>query len=157
MLPRSTTKAQAVAVFRNHDTLIRLDPELKEYEACPPPEGAKENTKFYKITDIMHTLPKGLWDTTVSFTAEITDIENGVYWVVKAPLGLVQQSTWTVEPAGEKDEVETSGGKEERLVLVEDVDITCNRILMGTVKGKCEENWKGVHARWIEHLKKMAA
>lgn len=62
-----------------------------------------------------------------------------------------------MEPAGEKDEVETSGGKEERLVLVEDVDITCNRILMGTVKGKCEENWKGVHARWIEHLKKMAA
>jgi hypothetical protein len=100
----------------------------------------------------MHTLPRGLWDTNVSFNAEITDVENGVKWVIKAPLGLVQTSAWSVEPAEEKDGVE---GEEGRLVLVEDVEIRCSRLLIGTVSAKCEENWRGVHGRWVEHLNKV--
>jgi hypothetical protein len=95
----------------------------------------------------MHTLPRGLWDTTVSFNAEITDTDNGVEWVIKAPMGLVQTSNWAVVPA-----LETDGTEENTLVLVEDVVISCSRLLVGTVKGKCEENWKGVHARFVEQL-----
>jgi hypothetical protein len=95
----------------------------------------------------MHTLPRGLWDTTVSFNAEITDTDNGVEWVIKAPMGLVQTSNWAVVPATDAD-----GAEENTLVLVEDVVISCSRLLVGTVKGKCEENWKGVHARFVEQL-----
>jgi len=153
LLPPTATLASANSIFRNHDTLIRLDPDLASYDTIPPPpDAADDKTKYYKITDVMHTLPRGLWDTNVSFTAEITDVENGVKWVIKAPLGLVQTSVWNVQPAGEQDGV---GDKEERLVLVEDVEIKCSRLLIGTVSGKCEENWRGVHGRWVEHLEKL--
>jgi len=141
--------------MRNHDLLIRLDPDLLSYEELPPPaDAANPETKYYKVTDTIHTLPAHLWDTTVSFRAEITDIERGVEWVVRAPLGLVQRSFWTVEVAGEMDEVDEEE-REKRLVLVEDVEIRCSRLLVGTAKGKCEENWKGVHKRWLEQLEQL--
>jgi hypothetical protein len=146
-LPPGTTLAQTLNLFRNHDVLIHLDPELAHYETTTPPPDANPSTRFYKITDHMHTLPRGLWDTTVSFDAEITDTDNGVKWVIKAPMGLVQTSHWAVVPA-----LETDGTEENTLVLVEDVLISCSRLLVGTVRGKCEDNWKGVHARFVEQL-----
>ena len=128
--------------------LIRLDPELDHYTVVDPPSDAPNPaTKYYKVTDNMHTLPRGLWDTTVTFGAEITDIENGCEWVIRAPLGLVQNTMWTLEPA-----LDTDGTEENTLCLVEDVSITCSRLLVGTVKGKCEENWQGIHARFVQHL-----
>ena len=96
----------------------------------------------------MHALPAGLWDTTVRFAAEITDREDGVEWVVRAPLGLVQTSLWTVE----RDEAPADGAEGERWTLVEDVTIRCSRLLVGTVRGKCEENWRGTHERWVAQL-----
>lgn len=45
-------------------------------------------------------------------------------------------------------------GKEaiEKLVLEENVEITANRLVVGVVKKKCVDNWRGVHARFIGHL-----
>jgi hypothetical protein len=37
---------------------------------------------------------------------------------------------------------------------VEDVEITANRMLVGTVKGKCEGNWPGAHAKFLQSLSK---
>jgi hypothetical protein len=88
----------------------------------------------------MEALPRGLWDTTVKFKCEITDVEDGVKRIILAPMGLVQVSLWKL--------VE----EEEGLFLVEDVDITCSRLLMGTVKGKCEQGWRGIHAKFAERL-----
>jgi hypothetical protein len=73
----------------------------------------------------MHALPKGLWDSTVSFEAEMTNTEDGILWIIKAPLGLVQRTTWRC----------------------------LKTALTGTVKGKCEENWRGAHEKFIGHLK----
>lgn len=154
-MPTTATKEKALSVFRNHDSLIRLDPDLQHYEAAPAQPSDSEKTKRYNITDVMHTLPRGLWDTSVSFSAEITDIDDGVEWTVRAPLGLVQKSVWTVEAAGEKDQGEEEEALDGRWVLVEDVNIHCSRLLVGTVKGKCEENWKGVHERWVQKLNEI--
>jgi hypothetical protein len=152
-LPPGTTLEQTLVLFRNHDLLIHLDPELASYTTADPPADAPNpKTKYYRITDNMQALPKGLWDTTVAFDAEITDIDNGVEWVIRAPLGLLQRSTWTVEPALEADGAAAEGGA---LVLVEDVLISCSRLLVGTVRGKCEDNWRGVHARFLRHLAEL--
>jgi hypothetical protein len=155
LLPTTATKEKAISIFRNHDILIRLDPDLQHYEPAPAEPNDSTKTKRYNITDVMHTLPRGLWDTSVSFSAEITDIDDGVEWIVRAPLGLVQKSLWTVEVAGEKDRGEEDEAVEGRLVLVEDVEIRCSRLLVGTVKGKCEENWRGVHERWVQKLNEI--
>jgi hypothetical protein len=100
----------------------------------------------------MNALPAGLWDTTVKFDAHMTDLEDGVLWIIKAPLGLTQRTTWRclrTEELGEEDRTE---GEESEWSLVEDVEIKANRMLVGTVKGKCEENWPGAHGKFLKHL-----
>jgi hypothetical protein len=107
----------------------------------------------------MNALPKGLWDTTVSFEAEMTDIEDGILWVIKAPLGLVQQTTWRALKTASLSEEDVGGvaeGERGEWSLVEDVEIKANRMLVGTVKGKCEENWRGAHGKFLQHLKSDA-
>lgn len=102
----------------------------------------------------MHTLPKGLWDTTVTFEAHITNTADGIEWVIRAPLGLVQTTTWKIiqrASLAEEEGANVVDGKGE-WSLVEDVEIKANRMLVGTVKGKCEENWRGVHSRFVGHL-----
>lgn len=100
----------------------------------------------------MHALPKGLWDSTVSFEAQLTDTPDGVDWVILAPLGLRQQTTWRLVKTNSLAEGEAEVERGE-WSLVEDVEISANRLLVGTVKGKCEENWRGIHAKFVEHLK----
>lgn len=95
----------------------------------------------------MRTLPAGLWDTTVSFNAEITDIEDGVEWVIKAPMGLLQKTFWRITPAEPDDKC---GEEQAEWCLVEDVSIRCNRVLMGTIVKKCEGNWRGIHQKFVE-------
>jgi hypothetical protein len=102
----------------------------------------------------MHALPKGLWDSTVTFEAEMTDTEDGILWIVKAPLGLVQRTTWRCLKRDGLAEQDRRG--EGEWSLVEDVEIRANRLLVGTVKGKCEENWRGSHGKFCEHLRREA-
>lgn len=37
-------------------------------------------------------------------------------------------------------------------VLTEDVEIKCSRLLIGHVKGKAEDSWRGVHERFLGHV-----
>ncbi|KAF2994358.1 hypothetical protein E8E13_001070 [Curvularia kusanoi] len=130
-IPAAIPKSRAIACLHNHDLLIRLDPELAHYEALPSPPNAP-NTKRYKVTDNMHTLPKGLWDTTVTFEAEMTNTDDGIEWVIRAPLGLVQQTTWRIV---KRDSLDGEGvGGDGEWSLVEDVEIKANRLVTGTVK-----------------------
>ncbi len=154
-LPPGITFDQALSHLQNHDLLIRLDPELSHYESLPA-DPAKPDAKRYSVTDNMHTLPKGLWDTTVTFEAEITNTADGILWVIKAPLGLVQTTKWQLlktETLNADDMGHIVEAERGEWSLVEDVEIKANRMLVGTVKGKCEENWRGIHGRFIEHLK----
>lgn len=152
-LPPGVTFEQALAKLQDHDLLIRLDPELASYEALPvDPENPK--AKRYSVTDHMHALPKGLWDTTVKFEANITNTDDGILWVIKAPLGLLQTTTWRVlktDTLGAED----AGGEETKKgewSLIEDVQIEANRLVVGTVKSKCESNWRNIHAKYVGHL-----
>jgi hypothetical protein len=146
---------KALSLFADHDLLIRLDPELSHYETLDPPANAPDpKTKYYKVTDVMHALPRGIWDTTISFNAEITNLEKGVLWVIRAMMGFNQTSRWLIEPAEEEDKAKEPGCT---LVLIEDVELSGSRLVVGTAKRKCEENWKGVHGRFIDHLKKLEA
>ncbi|KAF1832865.1 hypothetical protein BDW02DRAFT_528800 [Decorospora gaudefroyi] len=147
-LPRTISPTAAINLLHNHDFLIRLDPEYVSHEALPSSPSSPA-AKRYQVTDHMNALPAGLWDTTVKFEAEMTNLEDGISWLIKAPLGLVQRTTWRClkTEAGEEGQ-----GEGEGWCLVEDVEIEANRILVGTVKGKCEGNWRGAHAKFLKGL-----
>jgi hypothetical protein len=138
-----------------------LDPEFSSYEVLPPDVSAPE-AKRYKVTDKMHALPRGLWDSTVTFEIDMTNTENSLIMVVKAPLGLTQRSEWKLVRAedlgkgkgkAEDGDDEGEGKGKTEWYLVEEVEIRASRLLVGVVKGKCEENWRGTHGRWVEGLK----
>jgi hypothetical protein len=178
-IPASIPRSRVLTCLHNHDLLIRLDPELAHYETLPSepspsktsstapnaPATSTSATKHYRVTDNMHTLPKGLWDTTVTFDADITDTEDGIEWIIRAPLGLVQRTTWRVvlraslredeRRSGDREGILDGGkeGEEGEWSLVEDVEIKANRVIVGTVRGKCESNWRGVHGRFMGHVK----
>jgi len=147
-LPDSVTFEDAVALLRDHPALFRLDPEFRSCTADPPPASPIPNTKYYTVTDHME-VPLGLWDSTVSFTAEITDVPTGIEWLIRGPLGLVQTTSWLIQASS------TSEDEDKKcLYLVEEVEIRCSRLLVGVVRTKCEDNWRGIHGGFVELLTK---
>lgn len=106
------------------------------------PESADGKTfAVYRVTDMVHTLPAGLWDSKVVSTYEMTDTATGVHVRVRSPLSIVMDTMWTV--------AEVEGGGHE---LVEEINIYCSRLLVGTVKSLCEGDWEKIHTTLIKRL-----
>lgn len=95
----------------------------------------------------MIALPKGLYDSTVTFDALLTDTKNGTHWLIHGPLGYVQTSVWAIE--GEEGK-EGEGGLE----LVETAKIDAKILLAGQIKKKILGNSPGIHKKFLEELSK---
>ncbi|OAA53969.1 hypothetical protein SPI_09176 [Niveomyces insectorum RCEF 264] len=100
----------------------------------------------YRVTDVVHTLPAGLWDARVVSTYEMTDVPGtGVFVRIRSPLSVVMDTTWMIVLS--KEDEGTA-----QLVLVEEIIIYCSRLLMPTVKILCEGGWRQIHAKMIARL-----
>ncbi|EJP70327.1 uncharacterized protein BBA_01196 [Beauveria bassiana ARSEF 2860] len=93
----------------------------------------------YRVTDKVHTLPAGLWDSDIVSTYEMIDVRDGVFVRIRSPMSVMMESLWLVK--------ETEQG---RLELVEEQVITASRLLMSTVKSMSEAGWEGIHASMIK-------
>jgi len=145
-------------MLSDHEFLVRCDPVLGSYEkltsstpTIPDDITPRLRTDInplpgnsYKVTDIVHAIPAGIWDTNVVSTYEFTDIDTGLFVRVKSPLSIIIETTW---------EVKEGEGDQGLLELTESVSITCSRFLVGTVKSQCDSSWKQMHAKLIERLK----
>lgn len=107
------------------------------------PTKEKDGLKFgvYRVTDVVQTLPAGLWDSKVVSTYEMTDTPGGVYVRIRSPMSIVMDTTWTI--------VDGADGK---LELVEEIVIYCSRLLINTVKGLCEGGWQQIHTNMMKRL-----
>jgi hypothetical protein len=143
-LPAGTDRATAVEVLHDHDAMMHFGPHIQD--ATPLPEDSEyPGAKAYRVTDIMEMLPKSIWSSNVVSTYYYTDEPEGVHMTIKAPLSVLMETKWTIQ--------EQDG----QLFLDEDVLITCTRFLMGTVKGQCDGNYRGIHDKYIEKLKQVVA
>lgn len=104
----------------------------------------------YTVTDRVHALPAGIWDSDVVSTYEFTNIPTGVFVRIKSPLNVVMDTTWSVRNAGMDEEGE---GKGKGLILCEDVVIKCNMLLAPIVKNQVEAGWKSIHQKMVEKVK----
>lgn len=137
-LPDGATQKQGIAMLQDHEFFLACNPHMQKFEALGEvaepvlPEGIKPlgPTTLYKVTDIVETLPKGLWGSSVESSYEFTDTELGTFCGLKSPLNVNMHTFWSIE---EKD-----GGLE----LVEACEIKCSKLLIGIVKslneGGCE-------------------
>ncbi|KAK5663332.1 hypothetical protein OQA88_3760 [Cercophora sp. LCS_1] len=158
-LPNSTTKPAAISMLQDHPFFLSCDPHLASFNPLDDPAteipdsirsklGTPDTkTISYKVTDIVHTIPAGLWDTNVVSTYEFTNITDGVFVRIRSPLSIVMDTVWEIK--------ETEDGK--GLELVEDISITCSRLLIGVVKGQCEGGWAKIHAKMLGRLEEEAA
>ena len=126
---------------------------MKHYELIPTPDPAPSVPEerevipiappvCYTVTDRVHTLPAGLWDSNVLSTYEFLNLERGVFVRIRSPMGMLMESVWEITEAED-------GGLE----LVEDVVITCSRFLIGVIRSTCESGWEDIHAKHIAKLK----
>lgn len=148
-LPEATTTQQAIAMLQDHEFFLQCDPHMSKFQLVetdtPPaiPEKVKPlgETKSYQVTDVVHTLPAGLWDSNVVSTYEFTDISDGLFVRIRSPLSVVMDTVWEIK------------GEAGQLELVEDVFINCSRLLVGVVKGQCESGWQKIHEKMIDRLR----
>ncbi|KAK4227471.1 hypothetical protein QBC38DRAFT_188959 [Podospora fimiseda] len=158
VLPPGTTVPLAHRMLSDHEFIIRCDPVLDKYELLPPvsppniPDDIRSRVRTdinpapaiaYKVTDIVHAIPAGIWDTNVVSTFEFTDIDSGLFVRVKSPMGIIIDTIWEVREAEEEGQLE----------LVENVTVSCSRFLVGMVKNQCESGWKQMHGKLLERLK----
>jgi hypothetical protein len=133
------TRAAAIAVLQDHDFYLHTDPHLTGYEAedeagrgwadykVPEAVAARalqQHVHTYKVTDY---IPNPFWDSNVVSHEEIVNTDDGLWVRLRSPLSVVMETRWTVRDAADG-----------QLELVEQVHISCSRVLMGMTKGSGE-------------------
>lgn len=138
---------------------MQSDPHMVKYEPIPRPSKVVSPTipadrglvavgepLYYTVTDKVHTLPAGLWDSNVESTNEFVKLDKGMFVRLYSPLNVVMETVWTVR------ETESGG-----LELVEDVLVKASRLLVGTVKNMCSTNWTTFHGKMVELMKQSSS
>ncbi|KAK2606174.1 hypothetical protein QQS21_003457 [Conoideocrella luteorostrata] len=150
-LPEGVNPAKGIELLHRHTFFIEFDPHMIKYEAMstptePQPQLPEDRglsgiapPKCYQVTDRVHALPAGLWDSDVVSTYEFINLEKGVFVRIRSPLNTVMETVWTVE------EKSDGGGHE----LVESIVIKCSRFLMSVIKSTCESGWEGIHEKMV--------
>jgi hypothetical protein len=144
-LPAGADRAIAVEILHDHHTMMHFGPHIKE--AVPlDQDPVLPQAKVFRVTDILDMLPKSLWSSDVVSTYYYTNTADGVDMVIKSPLDVQMETHWTVKDEGDVG-----------LVLDEEVVINCSRLLVSTVLGQCDGNYKTIHGRFLERLKELMA
>lgn len=150
-----------IAVFRDPKFLCELDDDLISFEKDDTPweevdKQPKDKTTKWKSTAKVTMLPKAISSGgSISYRTAHTAIDDGIRWATQASIGMSQVATWTVEPAAKADLKGDSGPAEGRLVLVERIEVTASRLLMGTIKGRYETEWSKTHGRILTEAKRI--
>ncbi|KAJ6782490.1 hypothetical protein PWT90_05293 [Aphanocladium album] len=130
---------------------MQHNPHMAKYESIPTPTDpvptipesrgvtAASEPDCYRVTDKVHTLPAGLWDSDVVSTYEFINVDNGVFVRIRSPMSVVMESLWLIK--------ETEDGTVE---VVEEQVIIASRLLMSTVKSMSESGWKEIHASMLK-------
>ncbi|KAL1856479.1 hypothetical protein VTK73DRAFT_8265 [Phialemonium thermophilum] len=155
-IPKGVLIEEAIAKLHDHEFLIRCDTHMSKFEPLKAEDGESTKdsglpegieplgpTSFYSVTDIVHTLPAGLWDSNVVSTWELTSLANGTFVRIRSPLSVVLDTIWSIR-----------GGADGSLELVQDVTIRSPRLLVPVVKSQCANDWKPIHANTIAGITK---
>ncbi|OAA42592.1 hypothetical protein NOR_04723 [Metarhizium rileyi] len=144
-------------MLQRHVFFIQFNPHMIKYEAVDTPTDPAPRLpndrglhgiaapKCYQVTDKVHTLPAGLWDSDVVSTYEFISLEKGVFVRIRSPLNTIMETVWTVQ--------EKEGGGYE---LTEVVVIKCSRLLVSVIRNTCEGTWRTIHDKMVEEIRKQS-
>lgn len=174
-LPEGATREQVIAVLHDHDFMIKCDPHYVKHSRGPQPStdtatnfaaaaqafklpdlsligkptgGSSEADPYIYVYELTDELPNAFFSSTINSKLEYLNFDMGLWTRVNSPMSVALETTWSVQDA--KD---GSGGLE----LVQDIIISANKMLLGTVKGSIEANRGGVHKLIRARLEKEIA
>ncbi|KAL4948016.1 hypothetical protein BDW69DRAFT_177244 [Aspergillus filifer] len=145
--PANTNLETAIKTLHSHHEMIRLNPLVVSFQRCDLPANApadEQGLTWYEITDKVPILPFNLYSREVTYKACFEDLPTGLRTHVYAPMGLDIREVWSV---GGNDAVD-DGGKDAGIYLKEEVNISCNFLMMGFVK----DTLKNAHSRLFEKM-----
>lgn len=152
-MPEGVPADKVIEMLQAHEFYLKCNPHMTKFESVETPQDpfptipeARQLTgtsepDCYKVTDKVHTLPAGLWDSNVESRYEFINVERGVFVRIRSPLNSMMETVWTAR--------ENEDGTIE---LVEDVLITASRVLVGTITSMCEAGWSGIHQSMMAKL-----
>ncbi|KAI1338632.1 hypothetical protein F5Y15DRAFT_416854 [Xylariaceae sp. FL0016] len=173
-LPAQVPRAVAVSLLQDHDFFLHCDPHYASHKELAPPAGAEvagaaervrqeyklpedvvplahggggdgdgDGQVYVKLYEVVDHVPNPVWSSNVVSKEEFVDFADGLWVRIRSPMGVVMETKWFV-----REKKEGGGGLE----LVEDVDVSCTKLLLGIVKGQVENNWKGIHERIVKRM-----
>ncbi|KAI1142891.1 hypothetical protein F5Y05DRAFT_366548 [Hypoxylon sp. FL0543] len=163
------TKEAAVALLHDHDFFLKCEPHYVSHRTLAPqqpdanvdasaakrayqlPPGLEPlGSPAVKLYEVVDHVPNPVWSSSVVSKEEFVDFRDGLWVRIRSPLAVVMETKWTIRErsgAGGEQEEEEGG-----LELVEDVDISCSKLLLGIVKAQVDDNWKGIHGKIVDRL-----
>ncbi|KAI1756544.1 hypothetical protein F4782DRAFT_526230 [Xylaria castorea] len=168
-IPPGVRKEDAITLLHDHEFFLLCDPHHLSHKSLPQPAQTEKDPasvavarKHFKLPEtlrpvvvaggggsvvelyeVVDDLPNPVWSSHVVSREEFVDHEEGMWVRIHSPMGVVLETKWSVRE---------KGGADGKLELVEDILINCSRLVMGIVKGQCENNWGGIHKKIIEKL-----
>ncbi|KAI1499181.1 hypothetical protein F5X99DRAFT_294120 [Biscogniauxia marginata] len=168
-IPAPVRKGAAVARLQDHEFFLHCDPHYTSHRTLPqespqqdgdkdkdkdktdPVAAARETyqlpadltpTGGVTVYEVVDHVPNPVWSSTVVSREEFVDFADGLWVRLRSPMGVVMETVWTVRERGGDDGLE----------LVEDVKISCSRLLLGIVKGQVEGNWTSIHKKIVDRM-----
>ncbi|OTA86782.1 hypothetical protein M434DRAFT_399756 [Hypoxylon sp. CO27-5] len=166
------TKEAAVTLLHDHDFFLKCEPHYVSHRLLPPQDSdanvdAATAKRAYqlppgvdplgspavKLYEVVDHVPNPVWSSSVVSKEEFVDLKDGLWVRIRSPLAVVMETKWTIRErkGSEGDEGEAEGEKG-GWELVEDVDISCSKLLMAIVKAQVDNNWKGIHSKIVGRL-----
>ncbi|KAI5867060.1 MED14-domain-containing protein [Durotheca rogersii] len=158
-------KEAAVALLHDHIFFLHCDPHYVSHRALLPAAAEESGTTgegegaaahqlpadvepvgspSVKLYEVVDHVPNPVWSSSVVSKEEFVDLADGLWVRIRSPMAITMETRWTIR----EGKGEGGGGLE----LVEDVEITCTKLLLGIVKSQVENNWKGIHKRIVDRL-----
>lgn len=148
-IPAGVNKEKAVAVLHDHDGYFRAAEHYKEHKQLPSDSGkdhkvpseiqarAAASAADVKVYTVRNDVPNPVFDSKVNTEYEVVDLVDGIWYRASSAMGVVNEGLWTVE--------EGSGGLELRV----SIQVECNAMLKGLVKGQVQSGAEQIHKNLI--------
>lgn len=155
------TREQAIAALQDHAFFLRTSPNYVSVKEDTQPRGGNihipdtikekmedgSKTQCYEVVDkipavaLFSKLLPGMGTITTCY--QLTDTKDGMFIYLQTALGVSQERRWAVEE---------DAGAAEGFRIVEYVTINCSKLLLSSVLGQQEMNWKAVHASYVKKM-----
>lgn len=166
-LPSYVSRDVVLDLLHDHSTIITLNPLVTHHGRTTPPEHAlpdEHSSAWYEITDKIEYIPGTSLTGSVTYTACLHDLPNGLQTHIHAPAGLEIRGKWQLLgwlPGEERDAPEIGteqyGIPKEGLYLREDCDLKCNFFLTHFVKRNMHKSHKMLVQRLLNMARERAA